>query len=263
MDSCREECYAFIQREKIHDALVSLVVDRVNIAQMDMGDLVPIFPVLRLPFSNNKENVKFISKILSKCDKPQEFYFASISFYPADILCQLLQFFPPNSSAPRDEQTEKAFVLLESATNHLAIKTILNHCEPVGIHPTLLLQNGLQTDLSDCIHSTLRKLALYDVQYVSTLSEQKALPHCPFLTELHIVNIRVGGEVLGALAKAVKNDKLPYLSHLSFTGCSYSLKGQLFKLFDPKWPKLSSLNLDKCVSGHDRLRDSCTLLVCS
>ena len=198
-------------------------MERVNIVQMDMGDLVPIFPVLRLPFIKNEENeatLEFISKILSGCDKPQEFHFGSFSFYPADILYQLLQFFPPNSP-------EKALVMLESATNHLAIEKILNHCEHMGIQPTLLLRNGQNTDLSDCIHPVIEKLALYDTQYVSNLSAKKAIPHCRFLTELHFVNIHVKEGVLEALARAVKKGRLPCLSHLNFAGCSHSLGGSL------------------------------------
>ena len=264
-DSCRKEYIEFRQREKIYDTLVSLVAHRVTIVQMDMGDLVPIFPILRIPFINNEENaatLKFISKILLKCDKAQELHFGSFSFYPTDVLCELLQLFPPHLSASEEQEAEKTFVMLESATNHLAMGKILNHCEHVGIRPTLLLQNGLQTDLSDCIHPALGKLALYDVQHVSTLSVQRAVTHCQFLTELHIVNIRVGGRVLGALAKAVKKGKLPYLSLLSFTGCSHSLKGKLFRLFIFKWPKLSFLKLDKCYLDTTDIK-TLTMFVCS
>ena len=258
-DSCRKEYFEFKNRERVYDSLVSYVAEQINIAQLDMNDMAQIFPILHVPLIHNEENtplLEFIRRVLAKCDQVKEFYFSSFSFYPIDILRKVVTSFPPHGN--NDEG--KNFLILDSAENYVPLRKILHAFEDEGISVSLLLANGIQTDLSDCMHSCVRRLDLYDTtEYPSVLNMSKETPMCPLLMRLSLVNVMFNEGVLTTLDRAVQKGFLPALTYLSFESCQSSLTGKLSKLFRSVWPTLTDLDLTLCILSKDDIE---TLTFC-
>ena len=221
-----------------------------------MTEIGEVFHVLRLPATESEENtsiLKFIRGLLSRCDKAQEIYLSYVSYYPTEGLLELMQCFQPHTE--RSDPTENSFTLLESATNHLVLRKILDCCDKVGHHWDLLLESGFHTDLSDCMHFSIRKLYLFDTfTFTSKVTVQHEIPLCPFLTEMSLENLELDKSVFTALSNAVKNDNLPLLCHLSFAGCWTSLTGKLSELFQSPWPTLTHLDLFDCCTDEEDIK---------
>ena len=250
-DSCGKEYFVFKNRARIYDSLVSYFAEQINIVQLEWSDITQIFPILHVPLIHNEENmplVEFIRKVLTECNAAKEFYFSSISFYPVDILKRLVPSFPPHDK----DQESKCFQILENAVNHVPLRKILDSLEEEGIYFNLLLANGIQTDLTDCMHSSIRMLTLYDTtEHPSVLNVSKEMPMCPSLTQLALVNVVFNEGVLTTLDSAVDEGLLPSLSHLTFATCWFSLTGKLSKLFKSVWPTLTHLRLNGCILSKD------------
>ena len=250
-DSCAKEYFVFKNSARIYDSLVSYFAEQVNIVQLDWSDITQIFPILHVPLIYNEENMpllEFIRRVLFECITVKEFYFSSISFYPVDILKRLVPSFPPHDK----DQESKCFQILENAVNHVPLRKILDSLEEEGIYFNLLLANGIQTDLTDCMHSSIRTLGLYDTtEHPLVLNVLKEMPMCPFVTELPLVNVVFNEGVLTTLASAVDEGLLPSLSHLTFATCWLSLTGKLSKLFKSAWPTLTHLCLNGCILSKD------------
>ena len=260
-DSCRNEYLEFSDRDKVYTSLLGYVANIVNIVQMDLGEIAEMFHILRVPFTETEENLfllKFIQGVLSKCDKTKELYFSFVSFFPIDRLSDLLQCFPPHTQD--SNSPEKLITLFESSTNRKALNKVLDCCGNLGYHPDLLLEGGILTDLSDCLHSSLRMMFLFDTyKFASRVITEKQILPCPFLTDLLLDVIHVDESALMALDSAVKYGNLPLLAHLRFRGCGFSLAGKLHKLFHFLWPTLTCLRLDGCQLNQ---RDIETLTKC-
>ena len=250
-DSCGKDYFVFKNRARIYDSLVSYFAEQINIVQLDWSDITQIFPILHVPLIYNEENmplVEFIRKVLTECNAVKEFYFSSISFYPVDILKRLVPSFPPHDK----EQESKCFQILENAVNHVPLRKILDSLEEEGIYFNLLLANGIQTDLTDCMHSSIRMLSLYDTtEHPSVLNVSKEIPKCPSLTQLALVNVVFNEDLLIALDCAVDKGLLPSLSILTFARCRFSLTGKLSKLFKSAWPTLTRFCLNDCILSKD------------
>ena len=255
-DGCRKDYIEFMNRDRIYNSLVNYVAGIVNVVQLDMRDITKMFHILRVPLTESEENsfiLKFIQGVLSRCDKTQELYFSFFSYYPIDSLPQLLQCFPPHGE--ETDSAEKSFTLLESSTNHIALRKLLDCCDKVGLHADLLLESGIHTDLSDCVHHSVRKLSLFDA-YTSTskVTIEKNIPLCPFLTKLSLENMDLDVSVFTTLSNAVSEGSLPVLCSLSFAGCWTSLTGKLSDLFQSPWPTLAHLDLYDCCTDEDDLK---------
>ena len=229
-DSCRNEYLEFNNRDEIYHSLLGYVANKVNIIQLDMRDISQMFHVLNVPLTESEENtsfLKFIQGVLSKCDKTQELYFSSISYYPIDRLSEFLQCLPPH---PKDASSpENSITILESSTNHKVLRKILERCDKLGKRVDLLLRSGTHTDLADCLHHSVRKLSLFDAYtFTSTVRIDRQMTLCPFMTELSLENLDVDASVLTALRNAVRQGSLPLLSRLSFAGCLLSLQKETF-----------------------------------
>ena len=250
-DSCGKDYFVFKNRARIYDSLASYFAEQINIVQLDWSYITQIFPILHVPLIYNEENmplVEFIRKVLTECNAVKEFYFSSISFYPVDILKRLVPSFPPHDK----EQESKCFQILENAVNHVPLRKILDSLKEEGIYFNLLLANGIQTDLTDCMHSSIRMLSLYDTtEHPSVLNVSKEIPMCPSLTQLALVNVVFNEDLLIALDCAVDKGLLPSLSILTFARCRFSLTGKLSKLFKSAWPTLTRFCLNDCILSKD------------
>ena len=250
--------FSFSQRDTILESLISHCGNQVNLVQLDMMDMKRLVPILHVHLASGVERgpvLKFIRGILSKCDKTRELYVPSISYFPFDTLSELITSFPPHVAKMSDSQSdEKTFRIVESISNLEALQMVLNNCEEQEIHPSLLLAGDVNdVDISMAMHGSLRKLCLFGLQqnWCRAKAEQE-IHLCPYLTDMRLENVKVDVQVLDALETAVKAERLPCLSGLSFEGCGLTLKGKLSKLFKSVWPSLTHLNLNGCyLNGED------------
>ena len=260
-ESCRKEYFEFKNRDNIYEALLVYASSFVNVVQLQMREIAETFHVLQIPLAESEENssiVKFIQGVLSKCDRTQELYFGSSSYYPITGLAELLRSFPPHAEGT--DSSEKTLTLVESSTNHIALRKMLDCCDTVGLQSDLLLESGIHTDIADCMHHSIRKLSLFNAYtFTSSVTGGTIIPLCPFLTELSLEYLDIDVSVMTALNSAVRDSFLPLLSDLSFAGCWTSLTGKLSNLFHSKWPTLTHLNLFDCLLDQN---DITTLTGC-
>ena len=242
-DSRGRENFKF--RENIFESIATHCAKEINIEQLDMLDIGKLLPVLQVPFIYNKKDgplLEFLNAVLSKCHKTREFYLHSISYYPSEFLSKLLPNLPPGN-----ENDEKVFTILERASNFRALKNVLTCCDAVGLKIRLFLScDGCDTDLSQVLHRSLQKLSLFGRSKGKFwLTTKQSLPLCPDLKELSLVNAKLHVQVVYALHEAVRSEKLPSLSSLSFGGSRF-LQAELHVLFACIWPKLTRLNFNRC-----------------
>ena len=252
--------FSFSQRQPILDCLMSHCANQVNLVQLDMMDMKRLVPILHVHLISGVERgpvLKFIQGIISKCDKTKELYVPSISHFPFDNLSEVMPSFPPHAAILSDSQAdEKTLRIVESASNLETLQKVLKCCEVNATHPCLLLAGDTNdVDVAIPKHSSLRKLSLFGLQqnWCRMKAEQEFHP-CTLLTDLCLENVKVDVQVSDALETAVRTDKLPCLSRLSFEGCGLTLKGKLSRLFKSVWPSLTNLNLDGCCLDADDIK---------
>ena len=262
-DGCEDVNLRFSQRESLLTALVSHCVKQVNLVQLDMNDVKRLFPVLNLhltPATEQRSVVRFIRGVLSHCDRTREFFVPSVTYFPSDDLPGFLPMFPPHSPAP--PSGEKVYCVVEGASNDHVLQHVLNSCEQNQIRPVLLLAGDTDdVDVSMVAHSSLQVLTVFGLEHSWTrATAEREFNQCDFLTNLSLYNIKIDAQVLDALELAVRSDKLPSLTSLSFAGCGITLKGKLSRLFKSCWPSLSSLSLRECFINADDIKTLTTCL---
>ena len=181
-----------------------------------MGNL---FPVLKVPFIHNEKNrptVKFLQAVLSKCDKTREFYLHSLSYYPSEVLSQVLPSIPPGVESNADD---KSVTILERASNHEALRKVLDSCYAAGLKICLFLLCNIDFNLSNVLHRSLEKLFLHGhPQIMPLVTVGRGLSSYPFLKELSVLNLKIHSQVFKILHGSLQLEKLPSLSHLHFEG---------------------------------------------
>ena len=103
--------------------------------------------------------------------------------------------------------------------------------------------NKPMIEFSSFIQGNVTKLHMqYDMSqsYRCFLQNTHDLPSCQFLTYLSLTcsKFHVDDSVFKALSKAVKEGKIPNLSHLSFARLKEDIQSKLYLLFQTPWPKL-------------------------
>ena len=129
-------------------------------------------------------------------------------------------------------------------------KAYANLVECVGPqkHPSLgLLVNDSQgvTELARHPHPCLGSLLLIGVKAEpGCVTENLDIPTCPNLGELSCSQLNIDTSACLTLSESIRLGRLPKLSNLIFGNCCSTLKGNLSKLFESEWPRLTHLNLN-------------------
>ena len=113
------------------------------------------------------------------------------------------------------------------------------------IRPMTLHVGDENMDLAHLHLEQLFKLHLCSGQRMRNTLTATNIPKCSHLTHLSIAKYSFYAKIVTALSEAVKTDRLPVLSHLSFTECK-GLERQIQILFRSPWRKLTHLHLPSC-----------------
>ena len=110
-------------------------------------------------------------------------------------------------------------------------------------HLHVVRQRERRFVLSALLHKNLSGLSIGHSQRSWVISS--VVPFCPSLTHLCIMNQTIDRSVVQALSKAVQDDRLPSLSHLSLINCkrtpyrnSSNPPLGLSAIFKSKWPQI-------------------------
>ena len=178
--------------------------------------------------------------------------------YSIGNLAELMRCIPPNVSVFGIQAFRELFVhdmtdpdddclsIFERVSNHEKIFEMVR-CYDQS-RKSLCLSLSVDTsdiELSYFMYKSLRRLFLLGGPLRPVVC-CKNIIFCPFLKDLLLINIDIDYDMLNALTSAVKNGKLPSLTHLSLKGAKSSITGKISMLFQCDWPTLTTLDLNHC-----------------
>ena len=108
--------------------------------------------------------------------------------------------------------------------------TVMTFCKSLSLHPCVHMfpHSGSNVNLSFVLRDNMKKLCVINKQYCSVTCLGN-IPNCSNLTELHLVKMRSADHDNGidwratyGLSSAIKEGKLPELTHLNFDSSKFS-----------------------------------------
>ena len=127
------------------------------------------------------------------------------------------------------------------------LSSVLKHCKFLIQNPIISLsgiQDTSQISIDFCLlfSHAFKQVKINNCGLFWPVKHE--IPVCSNMTHLILSNQTVADEIVWALSAAVRDGRLPRLSHLGFIKCE-GIKGKLPVLFRSTWPKLTHLNLCK------------------
>ena len=266
-------------KKDVHQALVTYVKDQIDFSQVDMRDIIVRYPALDVTIAEKEDNqfvLEFVKDVIKACVNTEVFMAAPD--HPIEcILSKANPIFPKlrmiglfsegNTLNKRDakeiwsklriageEQESKGEIIVVSTFSVSASKNVHWICEvietskrPFSLY--LIDSNPGVTkptiEINSLMTGDITRLCFYQSCF---LFSGGGIHLCKGLT--HLVFAGHGKDIdksiLTDLCKAMGDDHLPKLCHLSFSGCESSLKGKMQYLFKKPWPILSHLDVTRC-----------------
>ena len=264
-DDCKQLFLSFKNRELIYNKLASLCAKNIDLPQLDLMETMNVYPSLKIDLSADVDRgellVRFISKVLSMCSNIKELYLSDssqldyIRHTMPDTLpllhhihCEKL-FYRSGIEASLPESDTDLSIVVDMERKE-AIDKLLSFFDGTNQQLAVYLTPSDMPQVELYTHGCLKKLYILGNESLipcTVITEaDHVIKSCSSLTHLSLMHLDIDTKVIVALSKAVKDRKLPLLSHLSFAGCGEALSGKLPLLFKSEWPSLTDVNLKGC-----------------
>ena len=244
----------YVSFQNIKDANIKLteyIVDKIDVCQCDLKNIVNRFPVLNFQNIHKEKDgtmLKFLENILIRCQRIE--HLVAGHTYPAGRILELVDCeissvvfidnisFPPHYAAP-STKNDIRIVFCKVPSVHEVIKLSKSSRK----HSTHIYLNcRINFDQACLFGEWAKEIHVIGPSNTSIESVSFTIHDCPFLTHLSLIHKTIGLHMIEVLSKAVEGGKLPVLSHLSFENSILPFTFQ--KLFKLKWPSLTHLNID-------------------
>ena len=260
-------------KENVYEELKGFVVNKIGYAQIDLRDIAELYPTLNYAHVYGYKDelvLEFLNDIWSSCNKTKDL-FLNHEFPVREILSAMGSTFSNLVSIifvnqdemiesgalathTTDIDTSELNVILENQSvrciNELS-KFLHASDRKYSLHYVGGNSNLAMMELSTFTQRKIRKLHIQQsviIGFQGRLFSKSELPTCKFLTHLTMssVHLQLADSLFKALSKAVQEEKMPNLSHLSFADGGNKLQNKIPLLFETQWPTLTHLDLTGC-----------------
>ena len=251
----------FKNNEPAYCKLTKYIVDKIDVHQFDMQNIVDRFPVLDFQYifkRKDKMTLRFLENILTNCQRIKhliarrkfavDWCLKSVgcdisSVTLTDITIDSFFPFPRHYAAPPTDDSDYLHcVVNEEPSLYEAIK----FCKSSGKHPSIIFHDrDVLVDPRNLFNACVKELHMISQNNLfgresGQVSSSYIQDCCQFLTHLSLIYMVIGVNTINVLSKA--EEKLPVLSHLSFEDSLLPENSHI--LFKVKWLYLTHLNLD-------------------
>ena len=263
--------HILLNREKVDRALRSFMARKMNSVQVDLTGIAEIYPSVKYAYTSKTKDelvLEFLNDSLSECQKTN-ILLLSHNFHVQEILSSFpnltsVMFVNTNEIIDSDilqnsiseSDTSELKVVLQNQPDELISKLLhfLNERnKQFSLHFLRGDLNKPRMELPTFTQGEITKLHIQHLVgscYQSYLRAKHDLPVCRHLTHLFLTSsdLYMDDSVFRALSEAVREGKLPKLSHLSLRKLqSYEKFPPLSLLFQTQWQALTHLDLTGCV----------------
>ena len=273
--------------DRLYNELISYVKDRVDFIQLDLVDIVSLYPAFdlsRMIKFNDNLSFQFIKDVLGNCKNIRELSFAperrveeilSGFFSKLRQVCVVDNINRMHRKTVQDVQIGglrgdqkqtvrngnlspdiKIIMNYNASTNNEALLKFVHDSQTPFSLQLFDSCNNVMVDIADMMK---RKMVQLHIGQKCFPFADKPMGSCEHLTHLMFTSlVQFREDVFSTLCDAVAAKKMPEVKYLSFSGCRDCINGKLGQLFKKAWPSLTHLNVEDC-----RLNEEDTKVICA